>query len=718
MAASKKKTTKKKAPAKKKSAAKKKQQNVSLLRRLFKLGFVVGLWCFIVVALITAWYAAELPALVDNPDFERQNAIIVMDDKGDTVARYGDIEGISITIKDVPPQLVQAVIAIEDRRFYDHFGLDVFGVARAMVTNIQKGRLAQGGSTVTQQLAKNLFLSPERTFKRKIQEALLAIWLERKLSKDEIMAAYLNRVYMGSGAYGIDAAAQVYFKKPAKDLTLYESAQMAGLLKAPSRYSPKSNPSLSASRARVVLSAMEDAGFIPEEERKSQTLMSQVSRRKPFSDPNVSGERYYSDWITGSLDEKIGKPTNDIEIKTTLRTDLQNAAERILHDTLEANKDKNVTQGAIVIMDYTGAVITMIGGRNYSASQFNRAFQALRPPGSSFKPFVYLTALEQGWKPTDEIEDKPLRIGKYRPTNYYNEYHGWVTLDYALTFSLNTVAVRLMRELHPDPVISVARSAGIQAPLDRNLSLALGSSGVPLLEMVTAYATVARNGMYIPPYGIESIKDENGELLYTDSGLHQGGMVLSERATRSLHTMMEHVVEFGTGKAAQLPRRAAGKTGTSQDFRDALFIGFTDQYIAGVWVGNDDNSSMKRVTGGTLPAQIWKQVMLEAHKVQPRRTNYAFSNVRNYNYSNREAPGYTSNNADYEGRTYENTVNLDREFDNRNYGSRRSPESFWRKEDNNNGAQPANDNQEAIEYNSDYEDRTAGFRGMLRRLTE
>ena len=322
--------------------------------------------------------------------------------------------------------------------------------------------------------------------------------------------------------------------------------------------------------------------------------------------------------------------------------------------------------------------------------------------------------MENGWKPTDEIEDKPLRIGKYRPTNYYNEYHGWVTLDYALTFSLNTVAIRLMRELHPDPVIAVAQGAGIEAPLDRNLSLALGSSGIPLLEMVTAYATIARNGMYIPPYAIQSIKDENGDLLYTDSGLHQGGMVLTERSTYQIQNMMEHVIEFGTGRSAQLPWRAAGKTGTSQDFRDALFIGFTDQYITGVWVGNDDNSSMKKVTGGSLPARIWKQVMLEAHKTRGRRTNYSFSRVQNYNYGNREEPEYTRNDPDYQGRTYENTVDLDREYD-----ERRMPQKFWKQESRE--YDPANDNDKSNEstpYNSGYEDRTAGFRGMLKRITE
>lgn len=620
-----KKSTKKIAKKSKTKSAKRKKnaqaQNRSIWGFLFKWTFVAGLWAGIFVAIIVAWYASELPGITSNPKIERKNAVTVLDREGLQLARYGDLKGVSVKVEDLPAHIPQAVLAIEDRRFYSHFGLDVIGVARAMVTNVSKGRLAQGGSTITQQLAKNLFLSRDRTFKRKIQEAILAIWLEQELTKDEILSAYLNIVFMGSGAFGIEAAAKTYFDKDAKDLDLYEAAMMAGLLKAPSRFSPRSNPDLAAQRARVVLSAMVDAGFITEQERAQQTLAAQARRSKPNSEASRNNSRYFSDWISSGLDDFIGTPQENITVRTTLDSDLQKRAETIMADSISKNQDRDVTQGALVLMDYSGAVLAMVGGVDYSQSQFNRATQAMRPAGSAFKPFVYLTALEQGRRMDDLIDDAKLETGQYRPSNFDDQYYGEIPMYFALAQSLNTISVRLMRDVGAGAVIDTARRLGIEAPLDHNLSLALGSSGIPLLELTSAYGSLANGGIAFYPHAIEAIETSTNTPLYLRSDLIPTTRVVEENAAYQIREMMSYVVKYGTGRAASFDNNLfiAGKTGTSQDYRDAWFIGYTDHFIAGVWVGNDDNSSMSRLTGGGLPARIWRDMMAAAH--QPRYKN-------------------------------------------------------------------------------------------------
>lgn len=591
----------------------KKAAKVPSLKKAGKWVLVAGVWAAIAMALLVGWYAADLPRLIDSPQFERQAAINITAADGTQIGRYGDIKGISVSVSELPPHLIYAVLATEDRRFYQHFGVDPVGIMRAMAANARAGKFVQGGSTITQQLAKNLFLSRERTLKRKIQEALLALWLERKLTKDDILSAYLNRVYLGSGAYGIDAAANVYFNKSAKDVTLREAAILAGLLKAPSRYSPASNPGLAAKRARTVLIAMADAGYITEEEAKRESLTTPKPQKKPTE---AGAIRYFTDWIVAEMDRMVGSTGKDLNVETTLDPVLQEAAERAVSSALrERGEDGKASQAAVVLIDYSGAIKAMVGGKNYDASQFNRAVQALRQPGSSFKTFVYLTALQQGWKKTDTIDDSPIRIGRYRPENYNGEYFGEVDLEFALAKSLNSAAVRLARDVGIDAVIETARMLGISSSLQRDMSLALGSSAVTPLEMAGAYATIGNGGRHIVPYAVRRITDHDGRLVYQRNNIIvEGRQLFDPLVIGQMDDMLQSVVEYGTGRGASVPFHAAGKTGTSQDFRDAWFIGYTDRYAAAVWVGNDDSSSMNHITGGSIPARIWRDVMLAAHE--------------------------------------------------------------------------------------------------------
>ena len=548
----------------KRKNSKKQNQKRNWFAFLLKWGTVLAIWGTIAVTIIVIWYGAELPQITKNADFTRKATITIQDARGKVINRYGDLKGNTLTIEDIPPHLAQAVIAIEDRRFYLHPGIDPIGIARAIVTNVTGGGVRQGGSTITQQLAKNLFLTHERTYKRKIQEALLALWLEHELSKDEILAAYLNRVYLGGGAYGIDAASNLYFGKPATDINLLESAIIAGLLKAPSRYSPHNNPELSQKRARIVLQSMIRDGHITKDQADNA---GDITVTHGLIQPlNRNRARYFTDWVISQLDELIGTIDEDITVTTTLNTRLQTKAEDILDATIAANEDRAVTQGAIIMMRPGGAIVTMVGGRNYSESQFNRATQARRQPGSSFKPIVYLTALEQGWAPDDTIIDEPFdRTSSYRPKNFGNEYFGEVSLLEALTSSLNTVSVRLTQDVGLRKIMNTARRLGITSPLEADLSLALGSSAVAPLEMVTAYAAIANGGFATTPYAITKIQSETtGELYYSRPPARHAKRIIDSDKARDITLMMQSVVENGTGRSAALPgTHAAGKTGTS-----------------------------------------------------------------------------------------------------------------------------------------------------------
>jgi penicillin-binding protein 1A len=610
-----KKAVKKPAAKTKRKTTRKKTKQTSWLKFTIKWLFVLGLWCGIALTGLIAWYAQDLPDITKSAAFERKLSITIKDSRGKIVSRYGDIIGNQITTEDIPPTLVQAVLAIEDRRFYDHPGLDPLGLARAIFINTKEGRVVQGGSTITQQLAKNLFLSRERTYKRKIQEALLAFWLEYELSKDEILAAYLNRVYLGSGTYGVDAAARRYFDTPASEISLRQSATLAGLLKAPSRYSPLRNPSLSRQRTEVVLGAMVAAGYITEAQAKGQSSIPPKPTQKPS---NEYADRYFTDWIVDELGDLIGTPTEDLIIETTLNSDIQNKAIQVLDKTIAANAEaKNMSEGAIIIMRPNGEVVALVGGRNYSRSEFNRATQALRPPGSAFKPFVYLTALEQGWDIHDTIMDEPITDWRYKPKNFGGKYYGEVTLEESLTYSMNTAAVRLMKETGAMPVLNTAQRLGITSDIQPDLSLALGSSGITLLEMANAYAILANGGLSVRPQGINKITSTDGELYYQRPRSQKYERVFNEFDIQNVRRMMTSVMEYGTGRGASFGVPAAGKTGTSDNSRDAMFMGFTDQLVGVVWLGNDDNSPMNKVTGGSHPAQIWREVMGDAYGKYP-----------------------------------------------------------------------------------------------------
>ena len=606
-----KKTAKKK--TKKKTTRRKKNQS-GLFHTAFKFclkwGVVTGLWATIIVSLLLFWYATELPSITKSMVFERRPTVIIKADNDEVVDRYGDIKGKIVDVTELPPHIPEAVLAIEDRRFYKHFGMDFKGIARAFVVNIVRGGFVQGGSTITQQLAKNLFLTRERTIKRKIQELMLSFQLEGELTKDEILSAYLNRVYLGSGAYGIDAAARVYFNKSANELNIREAATIAGLLKAPSRYSPSASPQRAAERTKVVLQAMVDAGYATEEEIKKFKNMPPAPRRKPSSGESV---RYFTDYIVSQLEDLIGTIEADITVETTLDKDIQNEMEEaITKAILRYGVDREVEQAAGVTLRLDGAVVALMGGKDYSTSEFNRVTDSVRQPGSSFKPFVYLTALENGWNLNSLIVDEEITEGRYRPKNFGHEYFGEVTLYEALTMSMNTVAVNLMRDVGPDKVIGMARRLGVTADLEPNLSTALGSSGVPMIQMVTAYATLGRGGSAVEPYSIKRILDKDGNVLYERVPPSKTRQVVSRSDVAQLTAMMQSVIQNGTGRGAAIPYPAAGKTGTSQDFRDAWFSGFTGKYATSIWFGNDDNSPTKRLTGGSAPAQVWKEVMLKA----------------------------------------------------------------------------------------------------------
>jgi penicillin-binding protein 1A len=592
------------------------RQGRSVWRLLIKWCFVGGLWGLLALILLIAWHARDLPDIAEVPKFERKAGITVLARDGTTLARYGDMKGVSVSVRELPSSLIYAILAIEDRRFYSHYGIDPVGLARAMYVNIREQDIVQGGSTITQQLAKNLFLSHERTIARKIREAILAVWLEHELSKDEILSAYLNRVYFGAGAYGVDAAAHTYFGKSARKLNLAESAILAGLLKAPARLSPAKNPGAARQRARVVLRAMKQAGFIDRARLAGANLRRAAQVDVSTSRPGTSHHRYFTDWVVDNIDNYIGSTQANLVIKTTLHRDLQDRAARaIRHSLRRQGASRNIGQAAGLVMRPGGAVLAMVGGKSYRQSQFNRATHARRPPGSAFKPVVYLTALMQGYTATDRIKDAPITRGDYRPENFSDDYAGRITLRTALAESKNTATVRLGRETGIDDIIATARTLGITAELPRDLSIVLGSAGIPMIELTSAYAMIANGGHTVHPYGITMIKRANGKVLYKRHKHGKGRAIINDGHMRTMRDMLRHAVEDGTGgNAGDINVPVAGKTGTSQNYRDAWFAGFTPEYVGAVWLGNDDNTPMNAVTGGGYPAKIWARIMADAHE--------------------------------------------------------------------------------------------------------
>lgn len=539
----------------------------------------------------------------------RQPSTTITAENGNEVKTFGSVYSEVIRLNELPSYVPDAIISTEDRRFYAHFGFDIVAFTRAMLTNIFMGRYAQGGSTITQQVAKNLFLTSQKNIKRKTQELLLAFWLEHKFSKEQILTLYLNRVYLGAGTYGIEAASQKYFQKSSRDMNLLEAAIIAGMLKAPSRYNPIASAERAKARAKVVLQNMVNNDALTERQMK-YALTLPVGEDKSYK---VQGADYFADWVYREVNDYIGERDNDIYVYTTLDQKIQENAEKILREAVFAAKNRNVSEGAVVVLNKSGEVKAMVGGIDYRKSQFNRAVTALRQPGSAFKPFVYLTALQNGWKREDRIDDVPLSIGKWKPENYDKKYYGSVTLDEALMKSLNLATVNLSESLSRKDIIRTAKKMGISTPVENTPSLALGTFEVKVIDMATAYSAIANGGYATWPHAIKEIYTRDGYQLYQREADTEN-RILDAVAVKDLTKMLEKVISQGTGRRAKIPGFAAGKTGTTQDYRDAWFVGFTDEYVIAVWVGNDDNSPMKGVTGGTLPAEIWRKIALSVRE--------------------------------------------------------------------------------------------------------
>lgn len=576
-------------------------------------GAVAAVWAVLGLGGLFAYYAYQLPQSANLEIPARPPSIDVVAVDGSSLAQRGKMRGHAVALHDLPPVMSQAVIATEDSRFYSHFGVDPIGLTRALIANVAAGRVVQGGSTITQQLAKNMFLKPERTIERKAQEAVLALWLEQRFSKDEILEMYLNRVYFGAGAHGVEAAAQRYFDKSARDIELAEAAILAGLLKAPSRFAPTRNPKAAAERARVVLARMVDEGYITNTEGEhAATLPAKVAQ------PRMASVGYVADWVADQVESFVGEITEDVVVETTIDANLQVMAEQALVQVMaEAGEQKGASQAALVAIDGIGAVRALVGGVNYQASQYNRAVTAKRQPGSAFKPFVYLAALEMGLTPESLRIDGPTRINGWAPKNYDGDFHGPVNLSFGLSRSVNTIAARLTHEVGAATVAQTAQRLGVATDLHENPSLALGTAEVSLLELTGAYVPFANGGYGALPHVIRTIKTRDGEVLYQRSGSGPG-QVIDPHVIGAMNHMMAKTLTEGTGRGARLAAwPAAGKTGTSQNFKDAWFIGFTANFAAGVWVGNDDGTPTKKATGGSIPAQIWKAFMDEAHAGLP-----------------------------------------------------------------------------------------------------
>ncbi len=577
--------------------------------RLFRWTLVITIWGALGTTALIAWYAYDLPPLDDVPALKRQPAVTLLATDGRRFARFGQVTAEPVTVAQLPPYVPSAVLAVEDARFYGHFGIDLLGLARAVVVNIAAGRIVQGGSTITQQLAKNVFLGPERTLRRKVQEVILSLWLEKKFTKNQILSLYLNRVYLGGGNFGIEAASRSYFAKPAAKLRLNEAAMLAGLLKAPSRYSPTRNRGRAARRAAVVLDRMVATGAITAAQARVVKRNPARLRRQP-----VRVGRYFADWALEQARGYVGTGQGDIQVQTTLDIRLQQAAEEAVERILAGpGKARGVGQAAVVVMAPDGALRAMVGGRDYGESQFNRVTQALRQPGSAFKPFVYLAGLEAGLRPDTTMLDAPVRIGRFRPKNYGNKYHGEVSLTEALAGSYNSVAVRVLQHAGTDRAIRWARSLGITTPLRREAGLALGTSEVTPLEMAQAYAAFANGGNAVFTHGVSAVKDAHGREISRRYGSGPGNRIGPDMLAE-INGMMRAVLQQGTGKAAWFGFPAAGKTGTTQDYRDAWFIGYSADYVTAVWLGNDDGTPMKGVTGGGLPARLFHEIMTVAHQ--------------------------------------------------------------------------------------------------------
>ena len=574
---------------------------------LLRLTILLIIWGTLALATVLLWFAHDMPRADAALAHQRRPSVTLQTAEGGPLATQGDLYGETLRLRDLPAHLPAALLAIEDRRFHQHFGLDVIGLARAAYANWNAGDVVQGGSTLTQQLAKNLFLSPARSTRRKVQEALLALWLENRFTKEQLLEIYLNRVYLGGGAHGVDAAARLYFGVSARRLTLPQSAILAGLPQAPSRYSPRANPDGAMARARDVLAAMVATGAITAEQMERAAQEMAVPPR-----PSRNGG-WFADWIFEDIPRNF-PGSADLVIRTTLDPRWQNAVEMRLGALLDqAGREARVSQGAVVVLDaQTGAVRAMAGGRDFRRSPFNRAANARRQPGSTFKAMVYLAALEHGASPFDQVSDLPLAMGRWSPSNGHWRARGSITLDEAFAHSVNTAAVRVMQMGGgPRGVADVATRLGIQGRFPRDASIALGTGEVTLIDLAAGYAALVNGGRRVTPYGMQRVEAEGRS---QPAPRAEPAQVISSEAAERMRNMMVNVVRSGTGRAAAIPGLVTGgKTGTTQDYRDAWFMGFVQlpsgPLVIGVWLGNDDNTGMDDVRGGTLPARLFREII-------------------------------------------------------------------------------------------------------------
>lgn len=579
---------------------------MKILKFILRWGFFASIWTSILGVLILAYYFKGLPDLSDLKGQNGKQIVQINYANGNSITSRGEIYNSEISYYELPRHLVNAVVATEDRRFFKHIGVDVFGILRAFVANQKAGRVVQGGSTITQQLAKMLFLNPERTLKRKIQEVLLALQLERNFSKEQILTFYLSRAYFGSGNYGVDNAAKYYFAKNISKIGLNESAMLAGILKSPNKYSPKNNRDLAEGRAAVVIKGMVAAGFLDD------TNIGQIDKEPSYKIDHLQ-KLYFADFVFNQFPEFLdAKSTNKkiIKITTTLDEKIQMSLEDVLDRfTYKNSKKIGKSQIAVIVMDKSGAVLGMSGGKDYQKSQFNRAVYSKRQAGSAFKTFVYLAAFEKGISPGDIYEDAKINIGSWVPNNYNDRYFGEVTVQQAFAKSLNSVAIQLGKEVGVGAVASIARKCGIVSKIDKDdLTIVLGTSEVSLLELTGSYATIANGGEPVIPRVILDMQDSNSNILYKSesSGF---GSIISEESWQNINYVLRQSVEEGTGRNANVSQNIYGKTGTSQNFRDAWFVGFNNDYVVGVWMGNDNNSPTNKITGGSLPAKLFAEII-------------------------------------------------------------------------------------------------------------
>ncbi len=567
-------------------------------------------WVAILLASVVAYYAAILPDPRKAMALRLPPNLTILSREGDFIAERG-MRRAYVPFKDIPPHLVKAVLVTEDRRFFYHFGLDPVGLARAAKTNLRSNEVVQGGSTITQQLAKNLFLKPKRTFGRKAEEFVLALWLESRFTKQDILELYLNRVYFGGGNYGIGAAAYSYFHKEPKDITLAEAALLAGLIKAPSYFSPTGNIDRARTRAKEILRILAETDEI-DINQYAEAFTHPAQLQAPPAKP---GFGFIADWVAEAAPMLTGETDHNLTVETTIDAGLQLVARTAVENVMRTKgRTARASEAAVLLLSPDGAIRVMIGGRNHAESQFNRAVRAMRQPGSAFKPFIYLAAIESGFTPDTQIDDSPVDIDGWKPTNFGGEYRGKITLRAALTHSSNMAAVRLMQAVGTERIVDVANRLGVLSAKNVGPTLSLGTSETTLLEMTSAFAVFANGGSAVAPEIVERIRDDQGRVLFERSK-ETPPRIVSARAVSAMNDMMNSVVAGGTGRGASLDiYPAAGKTGTTQSFKDAWFIGFTAQWVGGVWMGNDNASPMHGVTGGSLPAEIWKELLLKAQE--------------------------------------------------------------------------------------------------------